>query len=376
MIFKFFDKQLIFERLLKINKDLIFLVSAIFFCGLVLLYSASNGNMQPWAFRQLMYFIVFFPVMILIAIIDIKFLLKNSYIIYFGGLFLLLLVAVIGHKSMGATRWLNLGFIRLQPSEIMKICMIMGLARYFFQTSLHEIRTTKKLIIPIVMYFVPFVLILKQPNLGTALILTAIMVATLFFVGVKTWKFVLCFVLCLCSIPIAWKYGLHDYQKQRVMTFLNPDSDPLNSGYNITQSKIAIGSGGVWGNGFLKGTQGQLEFLPEKHTDFIFTILAEEFGFVGCIFVIILFLVLFTFFAYIIIKCRHTFGRVIVGGVFVNMFCHFFINIGMITGILPVVGTPLPLLTYGGSITVATLLSVGLVLNVDINRNEELRLIK
>ncbi|MBO4956484.1 MAG: rod shape-determining protein RodA [Rickettsiales bacterium] len=375
MILDYFDKQLLIDRLLKINKNLIILVCIIFSCGLLLLYSASNGSVKPWAIRQLIYFLAFFPIMILIAIIDIKFWFKHSYVVYAGGLFLLLLVAIIGHKSMGATRWLNLGIIRIQPSEIMKICLILGIAKYFFQNNLTDIRKTKKLIIPITMYFVPFVLILKQPNLGTALILTAIMISTLFFVGVKIWKFVLCFVLCLCSVPIAWQYGLHDYQKQRVMTFLNPDSDPLNSGYNITQSKIAIGSGGIWGNGFLKGTQGQLEFLPEKHTDFIFTILAEEFGFIGCSSVMMMFVILFMFFVYIIIKCNHTYGKIIVGGVFINIFCHFFINIGMITGILPVVGTPFPLLSYGGSITVATLISMGFVLNVDINRNEELRIL-
>ena len=167
---------------------------------------------------------------------------------------------------------------------------------------------------------------------------------------------------------------MHDYQKQRIITFINPDSDPLNSGYNIMQSKIAIGSGGIWGKGFLKGTQGQLEFLPEKHTDFIFTILCEEFGFIGSLTVILLFLTVFIMMIYIITKCKHTFGRVIVSGIFINLFCHFFINIGMITGILPVVGTPLPLFSYGGSITATTLISLGFVLNVDLNKETEIRI--
>ncbi|MBR2141164.1 MAG: rod shape-determining protein RodA [Rickettsiales bacterium] len=375
MIASYFDKNAIFNKILRLNKNLILLVCMIFFCGLMLLYSANNGNMKPWAIRQLLYFVCFFPVMIAIAVIDLKFWLKSSYLIYIGGLFLLVLVAIIGHKSMGATRWLNLGFIRIQPSEIMKICMTLALARYFFQNDINDIRKNKKLIIPTIMYIIPFCFILKQPNLGTVLILTAIFVATLFFVGVQFWKFVLCFVIALLMIPITWKYGLHDYQKQRVITFLNPESDPLNSGYNITQSKIAIGSGGIWGTGFLKGVQGQLEFLPEKHTDFIFAVLAEEFGFIGSVFVISLFLVMFIFFAYIITKCNHSYGKIIVMGVFVNIFCHFFINIGMITGILPVVGIPLPMLSYGGSITVSTLISIGFVLNVDINRNTELSLL-
>ena len=369
-----FNKHEIFNRLKRLNVGLMVTTFFIFLCGLLMLYSASGGNIKPWVIRQLVYFCTFTPIAILIAIVDIKFWFKVSYVIYFVGLFLLLAVEIIGHKSMGATRWLNLGFIRIQPSEIMKLCLILALGGYLFQTGLSEIRTWKKLIIPVLLYIAPLILILKQPNLGTALILSAIFFATLFFAGVQIWKFAAGFVLILCLIPAIWSYGLHDYQKQRVVTFLNPESDPLNSGYNIIQSKIAIGSGGIWGNGYLNGTQGQLEFLPEKHTDFIFTILAEEFGFIGCMFVIFLFLLLFIFLLYIMTKCHHTYGKVIVGGVFINMFCHFFINIGMVTGILPVVGTPLPLLSYGGSITVSTLISLGFVLNADLNRNEEFRI--
>lgn len=375
MISDYFSKRVIFEQLSKINKNLLFVVCIIFFCGLLLLYSASNGNIKTLVLKQLIYFILFFPVCIFIAVINIQFWFKNSYIIYFCGLFLLILVEIIGHKSMGATRWINLGIIRIQPSEIMKICFILAIAKYFFQNNLNNIKKNKTLIKPILFFIFPFILILKQPNLGTALILCAIMIAILFLIGVQMSKFIICFVIGLCLVPIVWEYGLHDYQKQRVLTFLNPESDPLNSGYNITQSKIAIGSGGIWGKGFLQGTQGQLEFLPEKHTDFIFTILSEEFGFVGNIFIIIMYLVLFIFLIYIIIKCKHTYGKIIVSGVFVNLFCHFFINIGMVSGLLPVVGTPLPLLSYGGSITVSTLISIGFVLNVDIYKDYEIKLL-
>ena len=370
----YFNKNDIFEKVQRLNKGLIFIILFIFLCGLLILYSASGGNMKPWVVRQLIYFCLFAPVSFLISITNIKFFFKMSYIIYFLGVCLLLLVEIVGYKSMGATRWLNLGIIRIQPSEIMKLCLILGLARYFYQLSLNEIKKNKKLIIPILMYIVPVLLILKQPNLGTALILSAIFFSILFFVGVQFWKFILCFVIGLCCIPIIWNYGLHDYQKQRVLTFLSPESDPLNSGYNIIQSKIAIGSGGVWGNGYLNGTQGQLEFLPEKHTDFIFTILAEEFGFIGSVFVIMLFIILFMFLLYIITKCNHSYGKIIVAGIFINLFCHFFINIGMTTGLLPVVGTPFPFLSYGGSITASTLISMGFVLNVDLNKNEEFRI--
>ncbi len=368
-----FSKELLIDKLDRINKNLIFIFVTLFTIGISTLYSASNGSIKAWPIRQLMYFLFFFPISIAIAVTDINFWFKNSYVIYFFTLLLLLLVAIIGHNSMGATRWINLGFIRIQPSEFMKMGLILALARYFFQSSLTELDSNKKLIAPLVMFIVPCLLILKQPNLGTALILSAIMVSILFFIGVGIKKFVICFVIALALVPIAWKFVLHDYQKQRVMTFLNPDSDPLNSGYNIMQSKIAIGSGGIWGKGFLKGTQGQLKFLPEKHTDFIFTILCEEFGFIGSVAVVSLYVALFAMLIYIIANCGHTFGRVIVGGIFINLFCHFFINIGMITGILPVVGTPLPLFSYGGSITATTLISLGFVLNVDLNRDVEIK---
>lgn len=369
-----FSRESFFEKFYKINGNILLIVTIMFILGTMMLYSASNGSMKPWAIRQIVYYFTFLPLCIFIAVTSINFWFKISYIIYFICLGMLTLVSLFGYKSMGATRWINLGFIRIQPSEFVKIGLILALARYFFQHNLSEIRENKKLIFPILLFIFPFILILKQPSLGTAVILMAITVSILFFVGVQMWKFFLCFFLVVCATPLVWKLALHDYQRQRVMTFLDPDSDPLNSGYNITQSKIAIGSGGIWGKGFLKGTQGQLEFLPEKHTDFIFTILCEEFGFIGGIFVIILFLSLFSMMLYIITKCKHSYGKIIVGGIFINLFCHFFINIGMITGILPVVGTPLPLFSYGGSITASTLISIGFVLNVDIYKDEEIRI--
>ncbi|GHU26380.1 rod shape-determining protein RodA [Bacilli bacterium] len=336
-----------------------------------MLYSIGNGSMKPWAAKQIAYFIMFLPACFVIAIMDINFWFRNSYNIYIAGLVLLLVVEITGYRSMGATRWLNLGFIRIQPSEVMKMCTILALARYFFQTDLISIGKNNTLLTPALLVGLPCLLILRQPNLGTALILAAIGVSILFFVGVQIYKFLFCLLIIILAMPVVWKFGLHDYQKQRILIFLDPDSDPLNSGYNIMQSKIAIGSGGVWGKGFIKGTQGQLEFLPERHTDFIFTVFCEEFGFIGSVFVIFLYLLLFSMFVFIIIKCSNTFGKVIVAGVFVNFFCHFFINIGMITGLLPVVGTPLILFSYGGSVTVSSTLSLGFVMNVYIHGDRE-----
>lgn len=374
-IFEYFTKDDIFEKLARIDKNIILLFFILFCVGLAMLYSTGGGNIRPWALKQTIYFVALFPVAIFIAITPINLLFKFSTFFYFVGVALLVFVEVKGHRAMGAQRWINLGLFKLQPSEIMKMCLILQLGKYFFMLNTDEIKSTKKLIKPIIYAAIPILLILKQPNLGTALILSAITIGIFFLVGVQVWKFILCFVVVLCLVPVAWNYGMKDYQKQRVMTFLNPEQDPLNTGYNIIQSKIAIGSGGVWGKGFVNGTQTQLEFLPEKHTDFIFTVLSEEFGFIGALFVILLYLAIFTWCIFVATRCTHTFGRVIVSGILINLFCHFFINIGMISGILPVVGTPLPFMSYGGSITAATLISLGFLLNVDLNKNEEIKLI-
>lgn len=364
-----FFKNVLWEKIQKLNFNLIFIFCLLFFCGFMMLYSAGGGNMEPWAQKQLIYFLVFLPVAIFIALVDINIWFKLSYIIYLVGLILLILVEIMGYKSMGATRWINLGFFRLQPSETMKIALIIGLARYFFNKDLKAIHKNINLIIPLILFLIPFVLILKQPNLGTALILFIITGVIFFCSGIQMWKFILCIICALIASPFIWKYGIKDYQKQRVITFLNPATDPLKSGYNITQSKIAIGSGGVKGKGFIKGTQGQLEFLPEKQTDFIFTILCEEFGFVGALIIIVIFMFMFGYLVYISTKSQHSYGRIIVLGILTNLFFHFFINIGMVMGLLPVVGTPLPLLSYGGSITASTLISLGFVLNIDIHKN-------
>jgi rod shape determining protein RodA len=359
------------EKFSRIDRGLLTVVFIIFFIGVAMLYSIGNGNMKPWALRQITYFLLCLPLCLSIAVVDINFWLRSSYSIYAIGLATLMVVEIAGYRSMGATRWLNLGFTRIQPSEFMKICTVLALARYFFQTDLKNIKNNTTLLIPLLLTGIPCILILRQPNLGTALILATIAVSILFFMGIQIGKFILCFAFALMAIPIVWKFGLHDYQKQRILIFLDPESDPLNSGYNIAQSKIAIGSGGLWGKGFIRGTQGQLEFLPERHTDFVFTVFCEEFGFIGSTFVVCLYLTMFSMFVYIIIKCNNTFGKVIVSGVFVNFFSHFFINIGMVTGILPVVGTPLILFSYGGSVTVSSMISVGFVLNVRVHLDKE-----
>ncbi len=362
-----------FDKLIKLNKNIIILIILIFTTSIFTLYSASGGSFSLWASKQFMYFLFFFPALFLISIININFWAKLAYPLYFSALILLIYVEFMGHTAMGATRWIRIAGISLQPSETMKIGLVLGLARYFSKKNIREIKEIKNSIIPLAMIFTPALLVLKQPDLGTAFILVAIGVGILFVVGVQWWKFTICALLCISSLPIAWKYVLHDYQKKRVEVFLNPESDPLGSGYNITQSKIAIGSGGFLGKGYLKGTQSHLSFLPEKQTDFIFTMFTEEIGFIGGFYLITLYLIIAFFVFWIAFKSKYTYGRIVASGMGFIIFFHVFVNIGMVMGILPVVGVPLPLMSYGGTITVSTLIAFGFILNADLYKNEEIK---
>lgn len=363
----------IVEKLKNLNWKLILMIIILAFIGFVMLYSAAGGRFHPWFARQLTYFVIFWFLMIAIAVIDIRIWFKLSYLAYFGGLFLLIMVAIMGYNSMGATRWFRIAGINIQPSEIMKICTVFALARYFYQIEADNIQKAKYIILPIIIIIIPALLIFNQPDLGTATMLVLVGVSILFIAGVKAWKFIAAFVAGIIAIPLLWIFVLYDYQKERILTFINPDRDPAGTGYNIIQSKIAIGSGGLWGKGFLNGTQGQLEFLPEKQTDFIFTMLAEEFGFFGSAITIMIYSVIIYMGSSIALRTKHQFGRLLAMGVVNIFFLHMFINIGMVTGILPVVGTPLPLISYGGTITATILIGFGLLLNVDLNKNVDLK---
>lgn len=353
----------ILQRFFGLNWKIISLILLLMTIGFFMLYSAGSGNLKPWLFKQLIFFMLFFPVMIFIAITDIKFWYKTSYLIYLGGIFLLLIVMISGHNALGATRWIRLGFITIQPSEIMKVCTVIALARYFYDVEIEEVGKIKFLIAPIIIILTPALLIFKQPDLGTALILTLVGVVILFIAGVRIWKFVAVGIMALLAIPFLWIFILYDYQKQRILTFLQPDNDPLGSGYNIIQSKIAIGSGGILGKGYLQGTQGQLNFLPEKQTDFIFTMLAEELGMFGAFFTILIYVLIIFIGTLSSLKINHQFGKLIVIGIVNILFIHMFVNIGMTAGILPVVGAPLPFISYGGTITATMLIGFGFLLN-------------
>ncbi len=352
-----------FQRFAKLDMRIIFLVLALMSIGFLMLYSAGSGNIRPWFLRQFMFFCIFFPAMLLIAVTDIRLWYKSAYLIYFAGLILLIAVEIIGYKALGAARWIRVGPLTIQPSEIMKVCTVIALARYFYDVEVEEIAKIKYVIPAVLIILVPALLIFKQPDLGTALILLITGAIVLFIAGIKAWKFVAIGIAGLLSAPFLWIFVLHNYQKQRILTFLSPDNDPLGSGYNIIQSKIAIGSGGIIGKGYLEGTQGQLNFLPEKQTDFIFTMLAEELGLIGAFATILLYAAIIFIGTSSSLKIQHQFGKLIVIGIVNILFIHMFVNIGMACGILPVVGAPLPFISYGGTITATILIGFGFLLN-------------
>jgi len=362
------------QKLEQLNWLLISLIIILAFTGFLMLYSAGGGSFRPWLIRQLGFFCLFFPLMIFIAVTDIKIWFKASYIFYAIALTMVIIVDIMGHNAMGATRWFRIGSLTIQPSEIMKVCTVFALARYFYSIEMQNIGKIKFVITPLALVAVPTVFIFHQPDLGTAAILAMVGISILFLAGVRMWKFAIVGGATLTAIPFIWLFVLYDYQKQRVLTFLNPNSDPLGSGYNIIQSKIAIGSGGMFGKGYLNGTQGQLNFLPEKQTDFIFTMLSEELGFIGSFFTIAIYSAIIAIGISIATKTKHQYGRLLTMGVINIFFVHMFINMGMVMGLIPVVGAPLPFISYGGTIMASMMIGFGLVLNVDLHKNSDLKL--
>src|ERR687891_594839 len=280
----------------------------------------------------------------------------------------LIAVEFAGEVVMGAQRWLDFGLFQLQPSEVMKIALVMALARYFHSAYLEDVARPLRLTVPSVLALLPATLVLKQPDLGTSVMLLAGAGAMFFLAGVRWWKFALLIGAASAALPIFWQQ-LRDYQKERVMTFLDPERDPLGAGYHIIQSKIALGSGGLWGKGFLEGTQSQLSFLPEKQTDFVFTMLAEEAGLIGALGLLGLFLLLVGAALVFALRARSQFARLLAMGVGTTFFLYVVINIAMVTGLIPVVGVPLPMISYGGTAMITVLTGFGLLLSVDIHRD-------
>jgi len=356
------------DRISQINWGMVALVMTIAGFGLAMLYSAASGNIDPWASRQAVRFGIGLAAMLVVAVIDLRFWMRWSYTIYAGAVLLLGAVEVMGTIGMGAQRWIDLGFFQLQPSEVMKIALVLALARYFHARPLEDVARIGVLLPPVIMVALPTALVLKQPDLGTAIMLVLGAGALFFAAGVRWWKFALIGGAVAAAIPIGWQF-MRDYQRQRVLTFLNPENDPLGTGYHILQSKIALGSGGLFGKGFLAGTQSQLSFLPERQTDFIFTMLAEELGLAGAATVLILYMMIFVYGIAIALRSRSHFGRLLALGLTTTVFLYVFINVAMVTGLIPVVGVPLPLISYGGTAMMTVLVAIGLILSVYIHRD-------
>jgi rod shape determining protein RodA len=360
------------DKLLEVNWGLVLLIAVIASAGFAMLYSVAGGHFSPWAMPQIERFVLGCIILVAAAVIDIRVWMSLAYPAY--GLAFLLLVAVVvaGHVGLGAQRWITLGPLELQPSELMKISLVLALARFLHGKSVEEVSKPLPLLIALAMIGIPAVLVVMEPNLGTTLIIVMDGCALLFLAGLSWYWIAPTLGVAVLAVPMAWRFVLHDYQKARVLTFLNPESDALGAGWNITQAKIAIGSGGVSGKGFLQGTQSRLNFLPEKQTDFIFTNFGEEFGFVGSVALLILFAVVIFYGLQIAMGARSQFGRLLAMGVILNFFFYIMVNGLMVMGLIPVVGIPMPLLSYGGSAMLTVMFGFGLLMSVHIHRQVEI----
>lgn len=364
---------MMFDRRLLENFDWIFLaiVLAISALGIINLISASAGvktDGSPIFLKQLYWLLIGLGVMVFLMLFDYHFIGNYAYLLYGIGLILLIVVLLVGRQTSGAQRWIDLKLFSFQPSEIIKVFVLIALARYL---SLHEFPDGlgfKELASPAALIVPPFLLILKQPDLGTSLHLTFACISVLLFLRVRAYVLLTVGSLFGAALPFIWMFILKAYQKQRILTFLNPEKDPQNTGYHIIQSKIAVGSGLFWGKGFMSGTQSQLRFLPEHETDFAFSVFAEEWGFFGSLVLLALFFALVMVGLQIAARSQDRFGALLAIGLVSLIFWQILINIAMVTGLMPVVGLPLPFVSYGGTSLVTTFVAVGLILNIGMRR--------
>jgi len=359
------------RKTLQINWGLILLVTATAAIGVAMLYSAANGSWNPWATRQIARYAVGLVILITVALVDIRFWWRYSYLLYAALLALLVAVEIVGSVGMGAQRWINLGVIKLQPSELMKVALVLALARLLHAAGPDSANRLHILAPALVMIAIPAALVLKQPDLGTAALIGMGGAAMLVMGGLAWWKIGLAAAALAGAAPVAWSF-LHEYQQNRVLTFLEPERDPLGAGYHILQSMIAMGSGGAFGKGWLQGTQSHLSFLPEKHTDFVFTMLGEELGLAGGVFLLLLFALAIGRLYRIALKTESRFGRLLTVGIATTLFLYVFINVAMVMGLAPVVGVPLPFVSYGGTAMLTLQLGLGLALAVAVDRREAL----
>jgi len=339
--------------------------------GFITLYSVVTAGEAPlekmFHIKQIAWFCTGLMLMVLSFLFNYKLLSRWAYTIYGVCILLLIVVLFLGKHVSGSQRWLMLGPLSIQPSELVKIAVIIILARYYSKHAYTRGFTLRNLFKPALLVMIPFILIVRQPDLGTALVVFLIAASITIFVKIERRSFIYIIISCITAFPVVW-FFLKGYQQRRILTFINPERDPLGAGYHIIQSKIAIGSGMVTGKGFLKGTQNALSFLPEQHTDFIFSVLAEEWGFAGSVILIFLFLLLLIWGLNIAYGCRDPFGTILSVGISAMIFWQVVINIGMVMGLMPVVGVPLPFISYGGSSIVVTIVCMGILMNVSMRR--------
>ena len=364
------NSELTFLQKVK-NLDYILLISLILLAtvSLFVMYSTDGGEILYHTKSHFIKIVIFFSLMLLISFFNIKIWHIISYFIYFIILLLLIWVSINGVKVSGSQRWINLYFIVLQPSELMKIGVILCLAKYYHRLKIDDVNSFTSIVVAISIIIIPIILVLSQPDLGTSILIASSGLIILWLGGIKIKYFFISFVAFLISLPFVISV-LKPYQKLRILTFLDPDRDPLGAGYQIIQSKIAIGSGGLTGKGFLKGTQSYLDFLPEKHTDFIFTLFSEEFGFLGSIALLILYSIIIIRIIRIGVISRSNFAKLFCFGFAFGIFIYIFVNLSMVLGLLPIVGSPLPVMSYGGSSMLATMIGFGIVLSAKINHKQ------
>ena len=353
------------DKLKAVDYFLILIVAIIGSMSVFSIYSTESGNFSFYTKNHLTRFLVFFFMFLVLSFVRVSFWYRQAYIFYILGILLLLLVIFFGISASGSKRWINFFIMNLQPSELMKIAIIVCFARYYHRIQSSDIQSYKYLLQPIILLLIPCYLVITQPDLGTAILIAGSGLAIIWLAGLNLKYFIYSGLILLVSLPFVISI-LKPYQKSRILTFFNPDRDPLGAGYQIIQSKIAIGSGGLLGKGFLQGTQSYLEFLPEKHTDFIFTLFSEEFGFVGSMILILLYALLIYRIIMIGFSSRSFFAKLYCFGFASALFLYIFVNIAMVVGLLPIVGAPLPIMSYGGSSMLSIMLGLSIVMSCKI----------
>ncbi|PHR60461.1 MAG: rod shape-determining protein RodA [Robiginitomaculum sp.] len=359
-------------KLFEMNWFLVVLIFLTGCVGVAMIYSASGGQWNLGAKQHLIRLIFGMVIMLGIAFVDIRVWFTLAYPAYLGALILLIGVEVMGVSVNGSQRWLDLGFTRFQPSEVMKMAIVMALARFYHDLPQWRVSKPIGIMGAVLIIFLPVGLILNQPDLGTSLLLAATGVVMIFLAGIRWRVIITSCIAVVIAIPLAYKYGLKDYQRQRVLTFLDPESDPTGAGYHIIQSKIALGSGGVNGKGFMEGTQASLKYVPENSTDFIFTVIGEEFGLMGGLGTMLLYILIIALCFLLASQCKHMFSRLLILGLTTTFALYVFINLAMVMGLAPVVGVPLTLISWGGTVMMTVLAGFGLMFSAHLHRETEL----